>query len=48
MRLFELHFHIPKQFYFLPSDSEIIDHGNPDNNLESPCSTVAVYRVMTR
>jgi hypothetical protein len=26
-----------KQFYFLISGLKIIGHGNPDNNLESPC-----------
>jgi len=26
-----------KQFYFVISDLKIIGHGNPDNNLESPC-----------
>jgi hypothetical protein len=26
-----------KQFYFVVSGLKIIGHGNPDNNLESPC-----------
>jgi hypothetical protein len=25
------------QFYFVVSGLKIIGHGNPDNNLESPC-----------
>jgi hypothetical protein len=28
-----------KQFYFVMFDLKIIGHGNPDSNLESPCST---------
>jgi hypothetical protein len=27
-------------FYFIPSGLKIISHGNPDNNLESPCSMI--------
>jgi hypothetical protein len=26
-----------KQFYFFMPGLKIISHGNPDNNLESPC-----------
>jgi hypothetical protein len=26
-----------KQFYFVVSGLKIIGHGNPDNNLETPC-----------
>jgi hypothetical protein len=26
-----------KQFYFVVSSLKIINHRNPDNNLESPC-----------
>jgi hypothetical protein len=27
-----------KQFYSVPSDLKIIGHGNPNNNLKSPCT----------
>jgi hypothetical protein len=30
-----------KNFCFVVSDLKIIGHGNPDNNLESPCTTAA-------
>jgi hypothetical protein len=30
-----------KQFYFVVSGLKIIGHGNPDNNLESPCTSLA-------
>jgi hypothetical protein len=30
-----------KQFYFVVSGLKIIGYGNPDNNLESPCISIA-------
>jgi hypothetical protein len=33
-----------KQFYCIFSGLNIIGHGNPDNNLESPCILMAVRR----
>jgi hypothetical protein len=36
IRLLEFTFIFRKQFYFI-SGLKIISHGNPDNNLESPC-----------
>jgi hypothetical protein len=38
IKLSELKFHISGQFYFVISDLNIIDHGNPDSNLESSCT----------
>jgi hypothetical protein len=37
LKLSELLLHIRKQFYFPVSSFKITGHGNPDNNLESPC-----------
>jgi hypothetical protein len=34
-----------KQFYFVVSGLKIIGHGNPDNNLESPCSYTEPIRT---
>jgi hypothetical protein len=34
---FKLHFHISLEILFYCSGLKIIGHGNPDNNLESPC-----------
>jgi hypothetical protein len=30
-----------KQFYFVVSELKIIGHKNPDNNLESPCTSLS-------
>jgi hypothetical protein len=32
-----------KQFYFVVSGLKIIGHGNPDNNLESPCILYVLF-----
>jgi hypothetical protein len=40
IKLFELHFHIPKQFYFVVSYLKIIGNGNPGSNSESHCTTL--------
>jgi hypothetical protein len=31
------------QFYFIVSGFKIIVHGNPDNNLESLCTSITSY-----
>jgi hypothetical protein len=36
-----------KQFYFAVSGLKIIGHGNPDNNLESPCTAIHSLRSDT-
>jgi hypothetical protein len=44
IKLFELYFHIAKQFYFVVSGLKIIGNGNSDNNSESHCA-VYIERV---
>jgi hypothetical protein len=44
VKLFDNIFIFRKQFYFAVSGLNIIGHGNPDNNLESPC--VCMYVCM--
>jgi hypothetical protein len=39
IKRFELHFHIPYAALFCSFRFTIIDHGNPDNNLESSCTS---------
>jgi hypothetical protein len=42
----ELHFHIPKEFYFVQYDLKIIDHENPESNLQSLCISTVLVKII--
>jgi hypothetical protein len=44
IKLFQLHFLIPSAVLYFPPYMKNIGHGNPDNNLQSPCIFKHLYR----